>query len=451
MIWFLWSGHISIRKLYRFRIFACVCRHVLASAFFTAQHYCDVLLNLVYSLFMIINEHLSYRVLFTVILAGISCVTTAQEVQESTEPSGEVDLDLVFSHERVEAAQEGDGGTPSFFGSLSDNLRLNVDIVSRVQTTSRRQEAESFIAIGLDIRKVFSDEQGDFGTAVLQPYLIRMDNAYMMPTRMIVTDQNDEFSIELHDFYFNFTRWGRGRSNIKIGHFDVPFGLNPLVDTHLTLRQYQAMHDAGFKKDWGVELNGVLPKFDYAISLTSGTGMDLTGKERGPYLIAGRFGTPSDRNTIFGLSALYGDVIDDHGAHRVDEGDPRGNIRQKENIVHRWRVGLDGTHISGPLTFRGEIAFGSDFDQDVFDSMGEVEWTESSEQFSAYLQGIYRGQDGFNGWGKDIQSRLGLRWKISSTITLSSQWIHEFEHYESVKGGLHRPEDTFSLQLRIRL
>lgn len=389
----------------------------------------------------------------TILCAAILTVTnsfaTAQETPEPSRVPDEVELNLEETVLGLDPAA-ADDDSPSLLNDLTDNLRTNIDIIARIQTTSRREEVESLFAIGLDMRKVFSDEKGDIGTAVLQPYLIRMDNAYMMPTRMITTDQNDEFSVQLHDFYFNYTRRGRGRTNVKVGHFDVPFGIEPLVDTHFTLRQYQAMHDAGFKKDWGAELNGVLPDFDYAVSVTTGTGMDLTGLDKDPYLFAGRIGTPSDRNTILGVSALHGEVIDDHGAHRVDEGDPRGDFRQIEDMVRRWRVGLDGTHLMGQWTLRGEAAGGEDFDQAVFNGLGEIEWTNRNEMFSAYLQGRYNGQDGFDGWDEDVQSRLGLKWRLNTTFALSAQWIHEFAHYAEEKGGTHRIEDTFTIQLRAR-
>ena len=73
---------------------------------------------------------------------------------------------------------------------------------------------------------MFSDDEGDIGTLLLQLYVVRRDNQYSRFFRM---NNDDAFVIELHDFYFNLTRFGRGRRNLKIGHFDVPFGLEPMV------------------------------------------------------------------------------------------------------------------------------------------------------------------------------------------------------------------------------
>ena len=70
--------------------------------------------------------------------------------------------------------------------------------------------------------------------------------------------------------------------------------------------------------------------------------------------------------------------------------------------------------------------------------------------FVAYLQARYNGQNAHFGWGDDVQSRLGFRWRIDNTLTFSAQWVHEFEHFAEHKGGLHRLEDTHSIQLRVR-
>ena len=82
--------------------------------------------------------------------------------------------------------------------------------------------------------------------------------------------------------------------------------------------------------------------------------------------------------------------------------------------------------------------------------LGEVMWTAPDEAFSAYLQGIYLGQDGFLGWTEDIKSRLGLVWNINESLTLSAQWTHEFQTYINVERGPHSHEDTYALQFRLR-
>lgn len=370
-------------------------------------------------------------------------IAAAQDSESETHTSEEhaVSLDDMLG----DSINEGENG---FLDSFDENLRFSFDFVSRVETTSKRGEAAFVNAIGLDIHKVFSDDEGDIGTLLMQPYIVRRDNQY---SRLFVMNNDDAAIIELHDFYFNLTRYGRGQTNFKVGHFDVPFGLEPNVDTHFTLRQLIPLHDAGFKKDWGVSLNGTPPEFDYEISLSRGTGPDLNNHGHDTYLAAGRIGTPANENFTFGLSALYGEVHDRHGTHRVDEAPPAGyRDREIEEWVRRFRVGADATWILGQYTLRSEISGGQDFDQDVANMLGELMWTTPDEEFSAYIQGVYLAQDGFLGWTEDIKSRLGIVWKINETITVSAQWIHEFQTYINEERGPHSHEDSYTLQFRMR-
>ena len=190
---------------------------------------------------------------------AVASIAAAQDskVKPPTGAEEAVSLDDLFT---TDSAVKGEENGNGFLESFSDNLRLNFDYITRVETTSKRGEAAFINAIGLDIRKVFSDDEGDIGTLMMQPYIVRRDNQY---SRLYVKNNDDAAVLELHDFYFNLTRYGRGQTNFKIGHFDVPFGLEPNVDTHFTLRQLIPLHDAGFKKDWGFSLNGTPPDFDY--------------------------------------------------------------------------------------------------------------------------------------------------------------------------------------------
>ncbi len=372
-----------------------------------------------------------------------AAMVTAQPAEESQPPPVE---SFRFDVTPSGADPQADGDDRTLWDALGENMRVNVDVISRIGFTRRRSEPEFLNALGLDIHTVVSDSEGDIGTLLLQPYLVRRDNFF---ERTVTIDGNDAFIIELHDFYFNLTRWGRGRTNFKIGHFDVPFGLEPRTDTHFTLRRLIPLHDVGFKKDWGVSINGSPPAFDYEVSLTRGTGMDLTDLGRDPYLVAGRIGTPSEENRVMGLSAFYGEVIDNHGGHRVDEGDPRGDVREPDGFVRRLRVGVDFSQIMGQFELKGELSGGRDFEQEVFNSILEVNWTSADGKLTAYLQGVYLGQDGHLGWDADARTRAGVLWGINSKWSVSAEWTHELYRYFQEVGGTHVPDDLFSFQIRM--
>ena len=186
--------------------------------------------------------------------------------------------EAAFGVDYLEGAGDEADGSNGLLDVLGENLRLNVDIISRVETTRRRGEAAALNAIGLDLQKIFSDEKGDIATLLFQPYVVRRDNALPIPQHV---EDDDDWEFEIHDFYLNVTRWGAGRTNFKIGHFDVPLGLEPNVDTHFTVRQLIPGPNLGQKKDWGVSLNDNLPSFDYEVALTQGSGAEFNAVNLG--------------------------------------------------------------------------------------------------------------------------------------------------------------------------
>ncbi|NIA06784.1 MAG: hypothetical protein GWP14_03955 [Actinobacteria bacterium] len=310
----------------------------------------------------------------------------------------------------------------SFLDRLGENLRFNTDVISRVWTTHRRGQGSWFNAVGFDIHKVFSDNNGDIGTLLLQPFIVRRDNVIPIPHHV---EDDDDWELELHDFYFNLRRWGQGRSNFKIGHFDVPYGLEETVDTHMVLHQVISHQNIGLKKDWGFSVNGQLPSFDYEVSLTRGSGMEYIDKGKN-YAVTGRIGTPSDRNFVLGLSGFYGEILGHQG-----------------NLMRRFRTGLDVTWIVRQFTFRSEVSFGQDFDDDVFNALAELNWSSADEKLQFYVQGIYLGSEKTGSWDEEVDCRVGALVQISERLAISGQYSQD------LRSPGRNPEDAmFSLQLR---
>lgn len=182
------------------------------------------------------------------------------------------------------------------WASQAGNLRLTLDLSSRISLSTRRGKVGTEHVIGLDLHKVFSDAEGDWGTLRLQPYLTRIDNLNQRPAFF---EDDDDWELVFRFCDFNFTRIGRGRFNIRMGHFEVPYGLEHLLDTNGTLRQFIPGRNLGLKADWGVSINGVFPQFEYEVALTRGTGNEFFHRGE-PFALAGRIGTPRDRNFVLG-------------------------------------------------------------------------------------------------------------------------------------------------------
>ena len=377
--------------------------------------------------------------------------------QDPTANDSQADDEEVFSLSGFgdgSNATDGEDEAParSTWDSLTDNLRLGVEMISRFQTTRRRGKASGFNTIGVDVHKVFADAHGDVGTMLLQLHFARRDNAFPAPHHV---EDDDDWEVEFHQFYFNLTRWGRGRTNLRLGRFTVPYGLEPNVETHLTLYQTIAHENLGLKRDWGFSINGSLPKFDYEVALTQASGHEYwnVGKN---YAVAGRIGTPSDQNLVLGLSAFHGQVLDEHRLHRWRSGLHRqsrvdrvlgrtpGEGRGGDELVRRTRVGADLSWVVGQFTMKGEVSVGRDFNQDVFNTLVEIDWRSVDESLHAYVQGIYLGQRG-SGWDEDVVTRIGVVWAVTRHFEISGQYSQDLRTY----GG--RPTDAlFGIQARMR-
>ena len=95
----------------------------------------------------------------------------------------------------------------------TDNLRFTVDLAVRPVIDGRTGALGSTEFAGIDLHKVFTNKEGDWGTLTLQAYLTRVDNALAMPG--IFEDDND-FALVYRIFNFNYTGYGKGKTNFRV-------------------------------------------------------------------------------------------------------------------------------------------------------------------------------------------------------------------------------------------
>ena len=308
------------------------------------------------------------------------------------------------------------------------------------------RDIDSATSVGFEYFRVFSGERGDWVTTDLQVRFPMghkkriMRNAYANFNLNFDFDQEKLERIlttewrlmwEFHNVYANF-KLNRGRSNIKLGHFDVPFGLEPLLDTHPTLLQTQARKNIGFKRDWGLSVNGALPSFDYEVSATLGCGgVKKIWRKDGSYLLSGRIGTPTSEDLQHGFSLLYGNVL----PALYDE-------YLFESTVSRKRIGLDSQYSYRSYLFKAEVAYGKDEEFDVLSSFLEVDYTVpqyQNWQLEAQLKSF------INDLGEsktdDTILTLGTSYKLTNDITLRANYIHDFNL------RLGREEDIVGVQV----
>jgi hypothetical protein len=171
----------------------------------------------------------------------------------------------------------------------------------------------------------------------------------------------------LADVYFEdaWALFGVGgqRSQIRMGHFNIPFGMNPVMEPRGIFRMPLEAVDLGFKKDWGISWQRESGAHDLEIGGFLASGGDLHWRD-GSFLLAGRLGTPTYREFEYGFSFLI-----------ADAAPTMGDIRMGSMLVRRVRAGLDAIYMYGNHTIlKSEFAAGSDDGRTVGGAMLAVDW-----------------------------------------------------------------------------
>ena len=217
-------------------------------------------------------------------------------------------------------------------------------------------------SLGFEDYRKFSNEYGDFLTTDLQ---VRAPYYGSEPAC-------NAFGVEIHNAWAAY-KLSLGH-NLKVGHFDPEFGLEPTVDTHSTILQTLMMKSIGFKKDWGVALEGFLANFDYRAALQLGSGMSVRVDDEN-YLATARLGAGADKNFQYGFSFLWGQVLESKGMMTI----PRSALAYDKAILKR-RMEFDLRYFTGPYEFKGEVAFGKDFGNYALGYMVEADYTLPKQQ-----------------------------------------------------------------------
>ncbi|MFI5398343.1 MAG: hypothetical protein ACHQ9S_22630 [Candidatus Binatia bacterium] len=168
----------------------------------------------------------------------------------------------------------------------------------------------------------------------------------------------------LHDFWLRFAPDGMERTTIRIGHFDIPYGINPIMAPRGgVFVMPPEIDDIGFKKDWGVGWKGPLGQYDYELAATTGTGLGLHSPQwfedasRRSFALSARLGAPTYWHFQYGLSGLYGKIP----TIMADE-------RLNDRAFERWRIGADVFYKWQEHTmFMSQVGYGENGDQ-LFDT-----------------------------------------------------------------------------------
>jgi len=354
------------------------------------------------------------------------CVATAAGQDEfSLESLGASDVEPQDANEIAPPKR-------SSWDRLTDNLRLAIDLSSRSVVGTDGGDWTFRHFAGFDIYKVFSLPDGDWGTLILQGYLTRVDDAFQGGPYGFFEGEDDwEFVYRI--FNFNYTALPRQSINFRIGHFEVPFGLEQVINTNGTLRQYMHSKNIGVKADWGFSVNGVTDDIDYEVAIMRGTGNEWSSRG-GPFLFAGRVGTSSEENRFAGFSAYYGEIQSMAAIGRWRSGlvDPATGAGVGATI-RRYRFAVDAMVRVRGFGFLIEITAGQDFDQEVITSLGEVHWQSRDERLLVYIQIKHCRQNYETGWVHGTDVSVGFRFAPDTHWALSASFDGAVETFSGTE------------------
>ena len=263
-------------------------------------------------------------------------------------------------------------------------------------------------SVGFEYYKKFSDEYGDFLTLDLQ-----MRMAYDS-----MEDRSDAFGVEIHNTWLEY-KLGLGKS-IRVGHFDPAFGLEPVLDTHGTLLQTLAYKNIGFKKDWGLQYQGLLGNYDYQLAAQLGSGMGIRRKDSS-FLLTGRISTPQTENTQIGLSLLYGQTLESRQSWTI----PAPEL-VSGNTIRKKRIGIDFQCPLGLFNFKTEVAAGDNDGETVAGGLAEFGYTVPEQQkLKIKLQTMYWSNDWEEKNARDLTLSPIIEYKINSTTTVRLGYFHD--------------------------
>ncbi len=248
--------------------------------------------------------------------------------------------------------------------------------------------------------------------------------AYGQKMNREYTNRSNQLKVELHNAYLRL-RALPPMLNVRIGHFYVPYGIQPWIDTHGTLLQSPAMEFIGLDRDWGVAIEGQNDLLEYQLALTRGSGMDYF--ERGNnFALAGKLSTPrigQHINDWLGISFLIGRIFDPMAVDRLRSWDMEEKAEKfNGNIIKRWRTGIDGQKIIGPTRIRFEITGGQDANkEDILGQFLELKYAlGKNSRWSAIFQGesLTQNINHASNRGSDTTVRLGLTYSFSANYNI---------------------------------
>ena len=246
----------------------------------------------------------------------------------------------------------------------------------------------------------------------------RIDNGDRTPGYY---DDRHDWEFIYRTFTFTYTGLGNNYPWFKLGHFEVPFGVEYTKNTFGNLHQYGQSRKLGLKMDWGIAAGQELASWQYEVAMTRGSGLKYKNHQQ-PYAFSGRIATLDDSYWSSGLSFYYGEIL-------------KGEMTQERRLM-AWDFQYYHETIGLVLeTYAGKVNTNK-----TIGGLIEINWSTDSECLEAYTQ--YMFQDTHNAHGYEAVT-AGITYKLSANLTLSAQATFELSQAQD-----NMRTNLFSFQLR---
>ena len=296
--------------------------------------------------------------------------------------------------------------------SLFDQSRYSLDSAVRQQYSESADQYHNTFFIGLDFHSVLSDEKGDWGTFVFQSYFTQLNNA---PSHPKIFNSGDDSKWMFRIVRLDLTRGSYYQPYFRVGHIEIPFGLEHTWDTNGAVLDYQLMPLVGLKADWGVSAFREYRAFEYEISWTTNSGQEFV-QESGIYALSGRVATSRYSDWIAGVSFF----------------ESKNNLDQSRI----WRA-IDGQWFVSRWTLLGQWAVGEFNENDISSSLYEVQYSFPRSDWNVTLQKFE------HDLGADYEHQmLVVRWTPDShwdaSLNLKDQTVNDVNSTASIFQLRHR-------------
>jgi len=314
------------------------------------------------------------------------------------------------------AAAANAGGKNNFQQSVQIAIDASARMIASDLNSKNRIEKD----VGLDTRTIIAGPFGDLAVLTLQGYFTQKD---LFEGNLNAT-QADEWDFVFRIFRADMKLFKRiGAPRLRIGHVELPFGLEQPINTNGTLRQFGNRKNLGLKTDWGIGLIGETQKFEYELLLSNGTGQDLS-RHGSPWAFTGRLGSNESSFFRYGISFHTSQI----------------------GAISRLKIGYDHRLHFGPFSTLGEISIGETAAKSEWSGLLEIDWTTPDETLIAYAQTRLDDENNLRESTVDWTVAIGARYAPNSHWALSLQYSITDSYSAATP-----PNNSLSFQIRHRL